>query len=72
MIISGIIFGKYIGDKIHIVAPKENSDSTTFESLPNIYTIVSLMEKFDLPPTNNLFRVVIIEHPFLINIQSLH
>ena len=43
MIVSGIIFGKYIGNKIHIVAPDTKAEETTQFELPNFYKILAII-----------------------------
>jgi len=43
LLISGIIFGKYIGEKIHIEAPTLESDNNDLEKLPNFYSILAII-----------------------------
>jgi len=42
LLISGVLFGKFIGDKIHIEAPK-NLELESNESLPNFFSILCII-----------------------------
>lgn len=42
LMISGVLFGKYIGDKIHISAP-ETFDDISNDTLPNFYIILCII-----------------------------
>lgn len=43
MLLSGVVFGKYIGDKIHLVAPDMETSDELIDSLPSFYKILAII-----------------------------
>jgi len=43
MVVSGILFGKYIGNKIHVPAPAEEKAETALHSLPKFSTVFAII-----------------------------
>ncbi|MCL4148088.1 UNVERIFIED_CONTAM: hypothetical protein GTU68_029618 [Idotea baltica] len=43
MLLSGVVFGKYIGNKINLVAPDSDTEETQILNLPNFYKILLII-----------------------------